>query len=151
MYTGQLFSRTTQALFYNYKQLPIQWLLGFDFAGAVCIIQSFYCFHVMYLQLLLKHISIAFAFFCYEEVNVTAHCLLKCVKNSYMLKLFVSMNFLLLLILFFFQWWNSNMDLQDFFSIKKSSPYWSQICIMLCADHGPCVSGTHIPQHNSHS
>ncbi|XP_062108796.1 ATP-citrate synthase beta chain protein 2-like [Humulus lupulus] len=31
MATGQLFSRTTQALFYNYKQLPIQWMLDFDF------------------------------------------------------------------------------------------------------------------------
>ncbi|XP_062076243.1 ATP-citrate synthase beta chain protein 2-like [Humulus lupulus] len=31
MATGQLFSRTTQARFYNYKQLPIQWMLDFDF------------------------------------------------------------------------------------------------------------------------
>ncbi|WZZ36684.1 hypothetical protein YC2023_020085 [Brassica napus] len=31
MATGQLFSRTTQALFYNYKQLPIQRTLDFDF------------------------------------------------------------------------------------------------------------------------
>ncbi|CAN1281565.1 ATP-citrate synthase beta chain protein 1 [Linum perenne] len=31
MATGQLFSRTTQALFYNYKQLPIQRMLDFDF------------------------------------------------------------------------------------------------------------------------
>ncbi|XP_028760154.1 ATP-citrate synthase beta chain protein 1-like isoform X1 [Neltuma alba] len=31
MTTGQLFSRTTQALFYNYKQLPIQRMLDFDF------------------------------------------------------------------------------------------------------------------------
>ncbi|KAE8711915.1 ATP-citrate synthase beta chain protein 1 [Hibiscus syriacus] len=31
MPTGQLFSRTTQALFYNYKQLPIQRMLDFDF------------------------------------------------------------------------------------------------------------------------
>nr|GEW72533.1 ATP-citrate synthase beta chain protein 2 [Tanacetum cinerariifolium] len=30
MATGQLFSRTTQALFYNYKQLPIQQMLDFD-------------------------------------------------------------------------------------------------------------------------
>ncbi|KAG7991167.1 hypothetical protein I3843_02G061800 [Carya illinoinensis] len=30
MATGQLFSRTTQALFYNYKQLPIQRMLDFD-------------------------------------------------------------------------------------------------------------------------
>ncbi|KAK6930284.1 ATP-citrate lyase/succinyl-CoA ligase [Dillenia turbinata] len=31
MATGQLFSPTTQALFYNYKQLPIQRMLDFDF------------------------------------------------------------------------------------------------------------------------
>ncbi|CAM6089071.1 unnamed protein product [Calypogeia fissa] len=31
MATGQLFSRTTQALFYNYKQSPIQRMLDFDF------------------------------------------------------------------------------------------------------------------------
>ncbi|XP_047179026.1 ATP-citrate synthase beta chain protein 1-like isoform X3 [Vigna umbellata] len=31
MAAGQLFSRTTQALFYNYKQLPIQRMLDFDF------------------------------------------------------------------------------------------------------------------------
>ncbi|KAF2592723.1 hypothetical protein F2Q70_00044875 [Brassica cretica] len=31
MATGQLFSRTTQALFYNYKQLPVQRMLDFDF------------------------------------------------------------------------------------------------------------------------
>ncbi|XP_028785301.1 ATP-citrate synthase beta chain protein 1-like [Neltuma alba] len=31
MVTGQLFSRSTQALFYNYKQLPIQRMLDFDF------------------------------------------------------------------------------------------------------------------------
>ncbi|XP_039001668.1 ATP-citrate synthase beta chain protein 2-like [Hibiscus syriacus] len=31
MATGQLFSGTTQALFYNYKQLPIQRMLDFDF------------------------------------------------------------------------------------------------------------------------
>ncbi|KAI3778909.1 hypothetical protein L2E82_08298 [Cichorium intybus] len=31
METRQLFSRTTEALFYNYKQLPIQRMLDFDF------------------------------------------------------------------------------------------------------------------------
>lgn len=31
MVTGQLFSRTTQALFYNYKQSPVQRMLDFDF------------------------------------------------------------------------------------------------------------------------
>ena len=31
MATGQLFSRTTQSLFYNYKQLYIQRMLDFDF------------------------------------------------------------------------------------------------------------------------
>ncbi|XP_054820159.1 ATP-citrate synthase beta chain protein 1-like [Prosopis cineraria] len=31
MATGQLFSRSTQALLYNYKQLPIQSMLDFDF------------------------------------------------------------------------------------------------------------------------
>ncbi|KAM0954507.1 putative ATP citrate synthase [Dioscorea sansibarensis] len=31
MASGQLFSRNTQALFYNYKQLPIQRMLDFDF------------------------------------------------------------------------------------------------------------------------
>ncbi|KAJ7571174.1 hypothetical protein O6H91_01G152900 [Diphasiastrum complanatum] len=31
MATGQLFSRTTQALFYNFKQSPIQRMLDFDF------------------------------------------------------------------------------------------------------------------------
>lgn len=31
MATGQLFSKATQALFYNYKQLPIQRMLDFDF------------------------------------------------------------------------------------------------------------------------
>ncbi|KAK9084361.1 hypothetical protein Scep_030832 [Stephania cephalantha] len=31
MATGQLFSRTSQALFYNYKQLPVQRMLDFDF------------------------------------------------------------------------------------------------------------------------
>ena len=31
MATGQLFSRTTQGFFYNYKQLPIQRMLDFDF------------------------------------------------------------------------------------------------------------------------
>uniref|UniRef100_A0A0D3AX21 CoA-binding domain-containing protein n=1 Tax=Brassica oleracea var. oleracea TaxID=109376 RepID=A0A0D3AX21_BRAOL len=31
MATGQLCSRTTQALFYNYKQLPIQRVIDFDF------------------------------------------------------------------------------------------------------------------------
>ncbi|KAM3192848.1 hypothetical protein ACQJBY_069809 [Aegilops geniculata] len=31
MATGQIFSKTTQALFYNYKQLPIQRMLDFDF------------------------------------------------------------------------------------------------------------------------
>lgn len=38
MATGQLFSRTTQALFYNYKQLPIQRMLDFDF---LCGVYSF--------------------------------------------------------------------------------------------------------------
>ncbi|XP_059317848.1 ATP-citrate synthase beta chain protein 2-like isoform X3 [Lycium ferocissimum] len=32
MATGQLFSKTTQALFYNYKQLPVQQMLDFDFS-----------------------------------------------------------------------------------------------------------------------
>jgi len=37
MATGQLFSKTTQALFYNYKQLPIQRMLDFDFlCGMWC-------------------------------------------------------------------------------------------------------------------
>ncbi|EFJ06573.1 hypothetical protein SELMODRAFT_162315 [Selaginella moellendorffii] len=31
MATGQLFSRTTQALFYNYKQSPVQRMLDYDF------------------------------------------------------------------------------------------------------------------------
>ncbi|CAN4107078.1 unnamed protein product [Withania somnifera] len=31
MATGQLFSKTIQALFYNYKQLPVQQMLDFDF------------------------------------------------------------------------------------------------------------------------
>ncbi|KAG0478328.1 hypothetical protein HPP92_013047 [Vanilla planifolia] len=31
MTNGQIFSRNTQALFYNYKQLPIQRMLDFDF------------------------------------------------------------------------------------------------------------------------
>ncbi|KAM0948457.1 putative ATP citrate synthase [Dioscorea sansibarensis] len=31
MATGQLFSKNTQALFYNYKQLPVQRMLDFDF------------------------------------------------------------------------------------------------------------------------
>ncbi|KAH8937216.1 hypothetical protein BDL97_16G015200 [Sphagnum fallax] len=31
MSTGQLFSRTTQSLFYNYKQSPVQRMLDFDF------------------------------------------------------------------------------------------------------------------------
>ncbi|KAI0528908.1 hypothetical protein KFK09_001452 [Dendrobium nobile] len=31
MTTGQIFSRNTQSLFYNYKQLPIQRMLDFDF------------------------------------------------------------------------------------------------------------------------
>lgn len=31
MATGNIFSKTTQALFYNYKQLPIQRMLDFDF------------------------------------------------------------------------------------------------------------------------
>lgn len=35
MATGQLFSRNTQALFYNYKQLPIQRMLDFDFLCGV--------------------------------------------------------------------------------------------------------------------
>ena len=35
MAAGQLFSRTTQALFYNYKQLPIQRMLDFDFLCGV--------------------------------------------------------------------------------------------------------------------
>lgn len=40
MATGQLFSRNTQALFYNYKQLPIQRMLDFDF---LCGESSFCC------------------------------------------------------------------------------------------------------------
>jgi len=40
MATGQLFSRNTQALFYNYKQLPIQRMLDFDFLCGECI---FFC------------------------------------------------------------------------------------------------------------
>ncbi|CAL9064771.1 unnamed protein product [Musa banksii] len=35
MATGQLFSQKTQALFYNYKQLPIQRMLDFDFLCGV--------------------------------------------------------------------------------------------------------------------
>ncbi|RRT84817.1 hypothetical protein B296_00003201, partial [Ensete ventricosum] len=31
MATGQIFSQNTQALFYNYKQLPVQRMLDFDF------------------------------------------------------------------------------------------------------------------------
>ncbi|KAM3344987.1 hypothetical protein P3S68_024696 [Capsicum galapagoense] len=31
MATGQLFSKTTQTLLYNYKQLPVQQMLDFDF------------------------------------------------------------------------------------------------------------------------
>jgi hypothetical protein len=31
MATGQIFSRTTQALFYNYKPSPVQRMLDFDF------------------------------------------------------------------------------------------------------------------------
>jgi hypothetical protein len=31
MSTGQLFYRTTHALFYNYKQSPVQRMLDFDF------------------------------------------------------------------------------------------------------------------------
>jgi hypothetical protein len=42
MATGQLFSRTTQALFYNYKQLPIQRMLDFDFlCGMFLFLDSF--------------------------------------------------------------------------------------------------------------
>jgi ATP citrate (pro-S)-lyase len=35
MATGQIFSKTTQALFYNYKQLPIQRMLDFDFLCGI--------------------------------------------------------------------------------------------------------------------
>lgn len=35
MSIGQLFSRNTQALFYNYKQLPIQRMLAFNFLCGV--------------------------------------------------------------------------------------------------------------------
>jgi hypothetical protein len=41
MATGQLFSRTTQALFYNYKQLPIQRMLDFDFLCGMFFLDSF--------------------------------------------------------------------------------------------------------------
>lgn len=39
MATGQLFSKTTQALFYNYKQLPIQRMLDFDFLCGMYDVQ----------------------------------------------------------------------------------------------------------------
>lgn len=41
MATGQLFSKTTQALFYNYKQLPIQRMLDFDFLCGMFILFLF--------------------------------------------------------------------------------------------------------------
>lgn len=49
MATGQLFSQTTQALFYNYKQLPIQRMLDFDFLCGVynyssCCLQTTFNF-----------------------------------------------------------------------------------------------------------
>jgi hypothetical protein len=46
MSTGQLFSRTTQALFYNYKQSPVQRMLDFDFLcgkSPYCILQLSVC------------------------------------------------------------------------------------------------------------
>jgi hypothetical protein len=42
MATGQLFSRTTQALFYNYKQLPIQRMLDFDFLCGLYLLYHVY-------------------------------------------------------------------------------------------------------------
>lgn len=48
MATGQLFSRNTQALFYNYKQLPIQRMLDFDF---LCGESTFFFLSVFLLDL----------------------------------------------------------------------------------------------------
>lgn len=43
MATGQLFSKTTQALFYNYKQLPIQRMLDFDFLCGKHVLSALLC------------------------------------------------------------------------------------------------------------
>ena len=51
MATGQLFSRTTQALFYNYKQLPIQRMLDFDFLCGVYRFFGYFFFSVLKLDL----------------------------------------------------------------------------------------------------
>lgn len=45
MATGQIFSRNTQALFYNYKQLPIQRMLDFDF---LCGLLMFFFFFFLF-------------------------------------------------------------------------------------------------------
>ncbi|RID75919.1 hypothetical protein BRARA_B02932 [Brassica rapa] len=45
MATGQLFSRTTQALFYNYNQLPVQRMLDFDFLCASNLKVGFCGYH----------------------------------------------------------------------------------------------------------
>ena len=61
MATGQLFSRTTQALFYNYKQLPIQRMLDFDFLCGV--------YHQLYhIKFLLFFQTDSSKFVCYINV-----------------------------------------------------------------------------------
>lgn len=50
MATGQLFSKTTQALFYNYKQLPIQRMLDFDFLCGVYDTQMQFFINFMYVK-----------------------------------------------------------------------------------------------------
>lgn len=50
MATGQLFSKTTQALFYNYKQLPIQRMLDFDFLCGVYDMQMQFFINFMYVK-----------------------------------------------------------------------------------------------------
>ncbi|ONL99856.1 hypothetical protein ZEAMMB73_Zm00001d029927 [Zea mays] len=51
MATGQLFSKTTQALFYNYKQLPIQQMLDLDFL-CVLKLSTVHTQQLMYLSTL---------------------------------------------------------------------------------------------------
>lgn len=64
MATGQLFSRNTQALFYNYKQLPIQRMLDFDFLCGVY--QSVSALNPLLFVLILLFVG----FLCTSNVNV---------------------------------------------------------------------------------
>jgi hypothetical protein len=101
MASGQLFSKKTQALFYNYKQLPIQRMLDFDFlCGKMNTYSSIFYVYIstisaLFSLLICIHISVtlnicdkSFMHIC-TGISVWTICIW-CGKSCFLMTKFVS-------------------------------------------------------------